>query len=277
MPSKNCCVLQLLTWYPLKVERLFEKIPYIPEEPKQPYVDGWNVRRMLTFAVRRQGDAARRKQTPREPSLKCPEHVFCLGHGWWFPKKVSQINSIMVPFQISHYQDPYVKKLFKLIEALRHGKKFQKYAPNNSDQVSSDEKDPDDPEDSEEEGSLTASEFEPTQTDHDGTDVDRDDDDDDDGDQPSPKSKNPPAKGKTKAKGSDHVVPKSRHEGKTKSQEKKTKSQEKKASPVRGSCSVGGSSGSGRSKEQIAFDHVMLDIAELEAKVILVFNHADYF
>lgn len=252
----------------MKVERLFEKIPYIPDEPKQAYVDGWNVRRMLSFAVRRQGDAARRSQIPRESSLINVLNNFLFGP-WLMFFKTSQIKKNWSPFQISHYQDPHVKKLFKLIAALRSGtvKKLQPYIPNNSDQVSSDEEDPDEPEDSEEEGSLTESEFEPTQSDHENGD----DRADDGVERPSPKSKKPLAKGKTKAKGSGDV-PKSKHEGKSKSKENETTSQ-KKASPPLGSCSVGGSSGSGRSKEQIAFDHIMLEIAELEAKVILAFNH----
>lgn len=52
---------------PLKsqVTALFEKLPHIPEDSNQAYVDGWNVRRLLTFACRRQKDSSRRKQVPR--------------------------------------------------------------------------------------------------------------------------------------------------------------------------------------------------------------------
>ena len=51
---------------PLKVRKLFKIHQFVPENPKQSYLDGWAVRRLLRFAFRRQKDCVRRSQTPRE-------------------------------------------------------------------------------------------------------------------------------------------------------------------------------------------------------------------
>lgn len=142
-----------------------------------------------------------------------------------------------------------MKKLFGLIAALRKGKKLQPYALNNSDQVSSDEEEvmQEQEEEEEEHDSLTASEFE--------SDDDKCKDD-----------KYDLYRGNYKKdkKGG----PKPKHE-------KKTESVEKAPSPPRNS--VGGSSGSGRSKEQKELDKVMAEIADLEHKMKLDEIHLYYF
>ena len=64
--------------FPCQVQHLFGLSKHVPEEDKQAYVDGWNVRRMLKFAVRRQADAARRGQKARESCLLVQYPI-------WFP------------------------------------------------------------------------------------------------------------------------------------------------------------------------------------------------
>ena len=171
-----------------------------------------------------------------------------------------------------------MNKLFKLIAALRKGKKFQRFAPNNSDQVSSDNEDEEEDDDDDQEDTLTASEFE--------SDAEAED-------EPPQESEDKRSKGKDKErKGKDKEPKATRKESKVKGSEAKVvvepKSKGRKASnssgenvkvkavetaaPTRGSHSVGGSSGSGRSQEQINFDHLMREIAELEAQVNLELN-----
>lgn len=53
----------------LKVGRLYERIPYVPEARVQHITDGKYIRKMLTFAIRRQKDASRRNQVPRVSCL----------------------------------------------------------------------------------------------------------------------------------------------------------------------------------------------------------------
>lgn len=53
----------------LKVGRLYERIPYVPEARDQHITDGKYIRKMLTFAIRRQKDASRRNQVPRVSCL----------------------------------------------------------------------------------------------------------------------------------------------------------------------------------------------------------------
>ena len=48
------------------MKKLFKIHEFVPENPKQSYLDGWAVRRLLRFAFRRQKDCRRRNQTPRE-------------------------------------------------------------------------------------------------------------------------------------------------------------------------------------------------------------------
>ena len=48
------------------MKALFEKVAVEPSNPKQAYLDAWAVRQMLSFAFKRQKDADRRDQTPKE-------------------------------------------------------------------------------------------------------------------------------------------------------------------------------------------------------------------
>lgn len=137
-----------------------------------------------------------------------------------------------------------MKKLFQIIAAIRKGKKLQPYAPNNSDQVSSD---PEDVEDDEDDGPLTDSEFE----------ADNKNPCDDHG-----------HGGDHKGNQCKEVKPK-----KTLATTESTHGKGcKKDSTVRGSHREGGSSSSGRSKEQIEYDHLMHEIANLQSQMNLGIN-----
>ena len=135
-----------------------------------------------------------------------------------------------------------VKKLFQLIAAVRKGKRLQPYAPNNADQVSSDSED-DMGEDEESDGSPTESEFE---------------NDDDGSDNHHPDVTEP--------------VPKKSRRDSAPMDDSKSELQSKAATtvPSKGRCSVGGSSGSGRSAERKEYDLLMAEIGELEAKMTLI-------
>ena len=61
---------------PLEVRKLFEKIPYIPEDKNQCYLDGWDLRRLTRFTARRQKDADRRSQVPRDPCISQGHFVY---------------------------------------------------------------------------------------------------------------------------------------------------------------------------------------------------------
>ena len=147
-----------------------------------------------------------------------------------------------------------MKKLFALIATLRKGKKLQPYALNNSDQVSSDDEEvnAEEEEEEEEHDSLTCSEFE---SDH---------------DRPRPRVEDKYAPYWANTANIKKDDPKSKHE-------KKTESVEMAPVPPKGSNSVGGSSGSGRSKEQKELDKVMAEIADLEYKMKLDEIHLSYF
>lgn len=136
-----------------------------------------------------------------------------------------------------------MKKLFQIIAAIRKGKKLQPYAPNNSDQVSSDAEDVEDDVD---DGPLTESEFE----------SDRKNSCDNHG-------------GDHKGNQCREVKPK-----KTLATTESTHGKGcKKDSTVRGSHREGGSSSSGRSKEQIEYDHLMAEIADLQSQMNLGIYH----
>lgn len=53
-----------------QVGALFDVLGYVPDNPKQAYLDAWNLRRLLSFACRRQKDAHRRGQTPRDAGVR---------------------------------------------------------------------------------------------------------------------------------------------------------------------------------------------------------------
>ena len=159
----------------------------------------------------------------------------------------------------------------------------------------SDQDDPADQEESDEE-SLTADEFETADSDADSKDRKRAkhgheaapkikgtnhgiDKGDHDGDR---KTSNHEAKGKGKKPdievkddgGNKRSNCEDKHECKKKPNSEangeSTKESRKTTSPKRGSCSVGGSSSSGRSKDQVALDRVMVQISELQKEMNLV-------
>lgn len=138
-------------------------------------------------------------------------------------------------------QDANVNKLFKLIAAIRKQPNLQSYALNRS--ASSGEEDEDeDGEGEEEEDTLTESEFEGCG----GTNGDNGDDERD-------------HKGsKTNARKS-HTAPKPNP----------AVEKSEKGVPISGTCKVGGSSSTGRAPEQVRYDQIMADIADLQAKMIL--------
>ena len=49
-----------------QVLKLYDLVKYSPKDGKQSYKDGWDLRRLYTFTFRRQLDAFKRKQTPRD-------------------------------------------------------------------------------------------------------------------------------------------------------------------------------------------------------------------
>ena len=131
--------------------------------------------------------------------------------------------------------------MFKLIAAVRKKPHLQAYALNRS--ASSGEEDEDDEgEGEEEEDSLTESEF-----------------DDDGDDRKDGRDNDDEHKGSKTNTGKPHMAPKSNPVAK----------KSDKGMPISGTCRVGGSSGTGRSREQIRYDQIMADIADLQAKMIL--------
>lgn len=59
----------IISRYPWEVNKLFDLLEFLPQNPKQPYLDAWNIKRLYGFAQRRQKDSERRGQTPRDPLL----------------------------------------------------------------------------------------------------------------------------------------------------------------------------------------------------------------
>ena len=42
---------------------------FVPEERRQPWLDAWNIRTMVSFALKRQRDSQKRGQKPRDSRL----------------------------------------------------------------------------------------------------------------------------------------------------------------------------------------------------------------
>lgn len=49
-----------------QVNKLFSLFKYKPSKPKEAYTVAWDLRMLYTFAYRRQNDAQKRGQTPRD-------------------------------------------------------------------------------------------------------------------------------------------------------------------------------------------------------------------
>lgn len=49
------------------MEKLYDLLEFVPKNSRQPYIDAWNIKRLYGFAHRRQKDAAKRNQRPRDP------------------------------------------------------------------------------------------------------------------------------------------------------------------------------------------------------------------
>lgn len=60
-------VCSMCAGMPLQVRELYRLVKYEPKNAKtESYVDAWNLRRLYTFSFRRQLDAAKRDQNPRD-------------------------------------------------------------------------------------------------------------------------------------------------------------------------------------------------------------------
>lgn len=76
-----------------QVSQLFGLVDYVPDNPKQAYLDCWNIRRLMNFACRRQKDAARRQQTPRDSKLN-----FYIDHESCWLILSSMGSQLVIPF-----------------------------------------------------------------------------------------------------------------------------------------------------------------------------------
>lgn len=114
----------------LQVKALFSLVKLDPADPTDSYLDAWDLRRLYTYAWRRQNDAAKRKQIPRDPGYPIP---------WWFYSNVPRyiyisfskfqyMDAVSVPsfyefkageFPNASGQDPKIKELFNKIAKYR--------------------------------------------------------------------------------------------------------------------------------------------------------------
>ena len=62
--------LLCLRYFAGQIKKLYEEVKFEPKDPKSAYKEAWDLRRLYTFAFRRQLDAYKRGQTPRD-SLHC--------------------------------------------------------------------------------------------------------------------------------------------------------------------------------------------------------------
>lgn len=89
---------------------------------RQTYVDAWVLRRLYTYARRRQQDAAKRNQTPREPCL----HTFSKKvrtltyYNIYVYKHVIAIRS-MACDRFRTFEDEAVREIFQLLRDFGHG------------------------------------------------------------------------------------------------------------------------------------------------------------
>ena len=60
-----------------EVAELFQTMGFVPATPKQPWLDAWSIRRPIRYAIRRDADATRRGQTPRD-TLHVLKHLLTL-------------------------------------------------------------------------------------------------------------------------------------------------------------------------------------------------------
>ena len=90
---------------------MYEKMDW-EVEPKQPYLDAWNIRRLVSYAQRRAKDSHRRGQTPREFWLQyiSMNHVMCFHVPMFCPCMF--MHACMLNL---HDEEPRVAALFAFI------------------------------------------------------------------------------------------------------------------------------------------------------------------
>ena len=113
------------------MKKLYEKVGHSIENPKQPYLDAWDLRTLVSFTLKRQKDAARRGQTPKEPHLQKMPCNMCFSTAFTSVGCSCYSGLLLV-------KEPAVRELFSFIAARR---KIWEKSATTADSESSDESD----------------------------------------------------------------------------------------------------------------------------------------